>query len=546
MKGTTMSRYKDRLIISGVLVVILGMASLVVAALLITQSHGRQRLAELQTQQVTQLARSMNTRMTQTFTGFAGIVNAPPGYHATLRDPDDAARLAQLQALNPKATAGIVIVDAHSRVVNGTLLRDPTVVGKRIDRPGLAGVMAGKAAILPVAPGLTSAQPTIAIAYPIMTGDGPVLGAFVYEVGVSAASDFNQEVSSLGTKGGAEYVFVDSNGAVVASSNASLFGEKLDEPLLGRTASVRRGHGDIVIVGTVPAAEWRAVFRQSIAKFEGALTTPLRSALLLMALLAVITAGVSSVLLLRALTRARDEQARLRAINAAREEFISIVSHELRTPVVGVLGFLQTTLDHWETMDETARHRAVTRAWANAQRLHSLTRDVLDATSLESGQLHYSRQPLDLRNELSSATIAAQEVQPDRMVSLQTSNDPIWVNADPERLRQVLTNLLDNALKGSPVETPIAVEGEIRDGLAVITVRDHGPGLTKGDLARVFEKFVQGRGARVSGSGLGLYICRQIVDAHDGKVYAANDPDGGAIFTVELPLCSAPLEPVDS
>jgi len=539
-----MKRHRDKLVIAGVLAVILGMASLVVVALLNGQANGRQRLAELQTQQVNQLARSMDTRITQAFSAFAGFVNAPPGYHATLRDPADASRLAQLQALSPKATAGLVIVDTQSRVTNGTLLRDPTVLGKPLARNGLPGVLAGKPAVLPVATGLTSAEPTIAIAYPIRGASGQVVGAFLVESVVSTASDFNQEVSQLGTQAGAEYTFVDSNGAVVASSNPSLFGHRLDEPLLGTTAGLRRGHDSIVIVEPVKSAGWRAVFRQPIAQFDGPLTNPLHSALLLMAVLAVIAAGLSSVLLVRALSRAREEHARLRAINEAREEFISIVSHELRTPVVGVLGFLQTTLDHWETMGEPARHRAVTRAWANAQRLHSLTRDVLDATSLESGQLQYCRQPLDLRLELSTATIAAQELQPDRRVSLLASNDPIWVDADAERLRQVLTNLLDNALKGSPVETPIEVEGEIREGMAVITVRDRGPGLTESDLRRVFEKFVQGRGSRVSGSGLGLYICRQIVEAHNGRVYAANDPDGGAIFTVELPLCSAPLEPV--
>lgn len=539
-----MRRHRNRMIIAGVIAVILGMSSLVVVALLNGEANGRQRLAELQTQQVGQLARSMNTRIVQAFSAFAGIVNAPPGYRATMRDPADAARVAQLQALSPKATAGILIIDARSRLVNGSLLRDPTSLGKPVDRQGLAGVLAGKAMVLPVANGLTSAQPTIAIAYPIRTGTGPVRGAFVVEVEVSAASDFNQEISSLGASGEAEYAFVDSNGAVVASNSAALIGHPLDEPLLGTVAGLRRGHGSVVIMQPVVTAGWRAVFRQPTAKFEGSLTTPLHSALVLMAILAIVSAGVAAAILARALSRAREEQARLRAISEAREEFISIVSHELRTPVVGVLGFLQTTLDHWETMEDSARQRAVTRAWANAQRLHSLTRDVLDTTSLESGQLQYSRRPLDLRHELSTATIAAQEMQPERRVSLKTSNDPIWVDADADRLGQVLTNLLDNALKGSPVETPIAIEGEVRNGLAVITVRDHGPGLTEGDLRRVFEKFVQGRGSRVSGSGLGLFICRQIIEAHGGRVYAANDPDGGAVFTVELPLCAAPLEPV--
>src|SRR5205814_7614347 len=148
------------------------------------------------------------------------------------------------------------------------------------------------------------------------------------------------------------------------------------------------------------------------SEFEGGLTGPLRSALLLLAVAAVIGGGLLFFFLLRRLRAAREEQRRLAEINAVREEFMSIVSHELRTPVTGLLGFLQTTLDHWEAMSDTDRPNALARGVTNARRLHALTRDVLDTASIESGELSYVFEVIDLGTEVSSAATAAHALQP--------------------------------------------------------------------------------------------------------------------------------------
>jgi signal transduction histidine kinase len=107
----------------------------------------------------------------------------------------------------------------------------------------------------------------------------------------------------------------------------------------------------------------------------------------------------------------------------------------------------------------------------------------------------------------------------------------------------VLSNLLDNATKASPPEGPIVVDVDRKDTRVQVTVRDSGPGLSAEDLERAFDKFVRGRGSRTVGSGLGLYICRQIVEAHGGRITASNAAVGGAVFTIDLPTTHAPTVP---
>src|SRR5436853_3090928 len=227
-----MNRRKDLLAVAAAVAAVLAIGALVVAAVLDAQSAGRHRLGQVQTAQVQELSRSMDTRVKQAYDAFQGFVATP--YNATVRNGADKARLEQLQELNPKATTGYVLVNKNGTVVNGTLLRDPSIVGQKIDRPGLAAVLAGKPALLPVAPGVTSTLPTIALAYPLKTKSGALAGAFLTEVEVSPTSQFNQEVSTLGGSGHARFSFVDGNGVVVASNNTAAIGHPLKESLLGK------------------------------------------------------------------------------------------------------------------------------------------------------------------------------------------------------------------------------------------------------------------------------------------------------------------------
>ena len=533
-----MKRHKDFVVAALAVAVIAAIGGLVIAAVVDARDAGKKRLGQLQVAQVQQLARSMDTRVTQAYTAFQGLLTKP--YHATLLDKQDADRLRQLQELNPKATTGFVLVNDKGVVVNGTLLHDPKLVGTTLTRPGLSGVLGGHPAFLPVAPGLTTALPTIALAYPLKTRDGTPNGAFIAEVEVSPTSQFNQEVAQLAGTHHVQFSFVDAAGVVVASNRASTIGHRIDEPLLTRGAGLHRGGGEVVVTEPVPAAGWRAVFRQPTRDFEGSLTSPLRSALVYVALLTIVIAGLVAVVLVRRLARAREEQRRLNQIGAEREEFISIVSHELRTPVAGLLGFLQTTLDHWEDLDDAGRRRAVSRAWANAARLYSLSRDVLDSNSLDSGRLTYHREPFDLDPLLRSTVTAMQEINPNKQIELVDDDETtLVVDGDAERLQQVLTNLLDNAIKATPPDGSILVTATRDGGHVRLSVLDSGPGLSEEDLTRAFDKFVRGRGDRTVGTGLGLYISQQIVLAHGGTITASNAPDDGAVFVVDLPVARA-------
>src|SRR5262249_20771859 len=155
---------------SGAVLAVIAVGGLVIAAVLSAQGAGRTRLGQLQVAQVSQLARSMDTRIEQALTGLGGLLTPP--YHATVRDPQAKQRLDQLQALNPKATTGYYITDKTGMITNGTLLRDPSTIGTVANREGIAGVLAGTSALLPVGQSLTTALPTLAIAYPLKTAGG--------------------------------------------------------------------------------------------------------------------------------------------------------------------------------------------------------------------------------------------------------------------------------------------------------------------------------------------------------------------------------------
>ena len=532
---------RDRLVLGAAALLVVLTAGLVMFTVVKAERDGTEALERLQQAQVQQLARSMNTRVQTTFTQAGGLLDSLQ-LTGEVRSRTDKAQIDGLAKLIAKdARTGFYIVDRSGRLANGLLLRDPGGIGSPVVRPGLTEMLqSGKAAVLDVAPGITTALPTIAYAFPI-TRDGAVVGGLVSELDVSAESNFNAEVAQLKTGRTGDFTFIDTAGVVVASSDLGLLGKPLTDPLVSQKRGFHRGDGRIAVVEPVPAASWRGVFRQSAEEFDGALTGPLRSALLLIVVAGALGAGVGVVFLARRLRAAREEQRRLQEMSEVREEFISIVSHEVRTPVAGLLGFLQTTLDHWDGMDDDQRQRSISRALSSARRLHSLTRDVLDTSSMESGALAYTFAVKDARDEVSSAVIAAQDLHAERTIRLELPDDAAWVRCDAERLQQVLTNLLDNALKSAPA-SPIDVRVDLAAGEARVSVSDQGPGMSEAELSRVFDKFVRGRTSTPAGTGLGLYISKQIVDAHGGRIEATSAEGHGATVSFTLPLVPAPVE----
>jgi signal transduction histidine kinase len=445
-----------------------------------------------------------------------------------------------------------VLVNSEGTIVNGVLL-ERAKVGDRLMRPDLDRVLGAnpRPAVLPVASGVTTAVPTTAIAYPLKNAAGQPSGAYVSETDVSADSAFSAILRELRSGRTGEFIFVDDRGTIAGSSDPNLQAVSVTKlGLLPREKpGFRHEGGHVVAVADLPTIGWTAVFRQTTSEFEGGLTGPLRSALLLLAVAAVLGGGLAFFLLLRRLRAAREEQRRLAEINAVREEFMSIVSHELRTPVTGLLGFLQTTLDHWDSMSDDDRRNALSRASTNARRLHALTRDVLDTASIEAGELSYVFEVVDVNAEVAAAATAAQDLQPTRPISVATPDEQAWVRADPERIQQVLTNFLDNAAKNSSPESPIAVAVTVNRGEVEVAVTDRGAGIAAEELSRVFDKFVRGRATDTRGTGLGLYICKRIITAHGGRIWATSEQGGTtmrfALAAVAGPgLPSAPAESV--
>ena len=535
-------RTRDRWIAVGAAVLVLALAGLIVATVLEAQHNGRKALERLQLSQVQQLSGELDSAVKQAFAGNTAV-NAPPPWNLTPNDPTDAHRLQLLQP--PNARAGSVLIDRNGIITNGVLL-EGAKVGDRLQRPEIERVLGPNPhpAVLPVAPGVTTTVPTTAFAFPLKNAAGQPIGAYIAETDVSPDSDFSAILKELRSGNTGQYIFVDDRGLIAGASDPALNGTSVKA--LGLTANENPGFrhqgSHIIAVGNLPTIGWTAVFRQTASEFEGGLTGPLRSALLLLAVAAVLGGGLLFFFLLRRLRAAREEQRRLAEINAVREEFMSIVSHELRTPVTGLLGFLQTTLDHWDVMSDDDRRAALNRASTNARRLHALTRDVLDTASIESGELSYVFEIVDVNAEVASAATAAQDLQPNRPISVDTPDQHAWVRADPERVQQVLTNLLDNAVKNSAPETPIDIAARTVGREVQVAVTDRGAGIPNDELARVFDKFVRGRATDTRGTGLGLYICRRIIDAHGGRIWAESEP-GGTKLTFSLPLVPAPTEP---
>jgi len=232
---------------------------------------------------------------------------------------------------------------------------------------------------------------------------------------------------------------------------------------------------------------------------------------------------------------------RLEDAFSAREEsqerlrrFIADASHELRTPLVSIRGYAELyRMGAATNPDDVAK--AMRRIEDEAARMGVLVEDLLTLARLD--EVRDARHgPVDLAALARDAVDDARVTAPDREITLDAQ--PARVNGDADQLRQVLGNLLRNALVHTPAGTPIEVSVGGTNGSVELAVRDHGRGLPNGDPNALFERFWRAEGGRErgkGGAGLGLAIVAEIVDAHGGAVSAANAPDGGAEFEVRLP-----------
>jgi len=229
-----------------------------------------------------------------------------------------------------------------------------------------------------------------------------------------------------------------------------------------------------------------------------------------------------------------------RHLAAMKDEFVSTVSHELRTPLTSIRGALGLATSGALGEAPAPMRELLDIATRNSERLVRLVNDILDVARIESGRLRYDMQPVDLLDLVRDAIDGNRGYAEKHATSywLRTTVKAAPVHGDADRLRQVLDNLLSNAAKFTTPGTPIAVRVQLDAETVQVEVQDQGPGIPADFHARVFERFAQADGSTtraLGGSGLGLYICRAIAQAHDGAIDFESQPGEGATFRLTLP-----------
>ncbi len=221
-----------------------------------------------------------------------------------------------------------------------------------------------------------------------------------------------------------------------------------------------------------------------------------------------------------------------------KSEFISSVSHELRTPLTAINGWGETLLEAGLTDDPEQLRRGLRVIVNESRRLSNMVEELLDFSKMEDGRFTLQVEEVDLQAELEDAIFTYQELFRQDGIALEYHpGDAIlpMLSGDPERLKQVFCNVLDNAAKhggaGRRIDVSIALEGAAQ----VVRVRDYGPGVPEAELPFIKQKFYKGT-SKARGSGIGLAVCDEIVRLHRGEFFIGNADGGGAVVTIKLPV----------
>lgn len=223
-----------------------------------------------------------------------------------------------------------------------------------------------------------------------------------------------------------------------------------------------------------------------------------------------------------------------------RSAVLSSVSHDLRAPLAVIASASSTLVEHGDLLGEASRTEMSRIINDEARRLNELLKSLLDVTRLQSGGLRVSREWESLEEVVGSALRRVDERTKGRHLRASVPSDLPLLQLDAILIEQVLLNLIDNAFKHSLSEQAVEVEAAVRGGEAVLAVIDHGKGIAGDELTKIFDKFYRSEGSTGGGLGLGLTIARGIVEAHGGRIWAAQTPGGGLTICLTLPLSAAP------
>ncbi len=232
----------------------------------------------------------------------------------------------------------------------------------------------------------------------------------------------------------------------------------------------------------------------------------------------------------------------LKDTDQLKDRFLSIASHELKTPITSIRGQAQLALrrlakQKMKTQELNEMHSTLEKINEQTTRLTTLVDELLDVSSIRSGKIQLHKRECELV-DLCRGIVEDQHLLTGRSISLETDT-PILVVADCERIAQVVVNLVSNAVKYSPEHSPVEVRISKHEAMAHIEVQDHGKGIRKEQQEHIFDTFYRTPDAQASskfGLGLGLSICKDIVERHGGRIWCESAPGKGSTFLVDLPL----------
>ena len=232
-----------------------------------------------------------------------------------------------------------------------------------------------------------------------------------------------------------------------------------------------------------------------------------------------------------------DMSLKIKQSEKTQSEFISSVSHELRTPLTAITGWAET-IQSGELHEPADVNKGMEIIVSEARRLTNMVEELLEFSRIEDGRFTLSVEPLDLKAELEDAVYTYKEFFRKEGIILEYAEceeEMLPISGDPERLRQVFCNLLDNAAKHGGAGKRIDVTIRQVDQTAIINIRDYGPGVPEAELPFIKNKFYKGS-SKARGSGIGLAVCEEIVSRHEGTLDIGNAEGGGCLVTIGIPI----------
>lgn len=252
------------------------------------------------------------------------------------------------------------------------------------------------------------------------------------------------------------------------------------------------------------------------------------------------------VSIIRDITEQKKSESLIRENIRLKNDFISTVSHELRTPLFSILGFTSTIMRDYEELDRDTMMEFLKIIHDESSRLSALIEDVLMISKIDSGRVSYKKSRIDPSSTLAEVcrNLKKRAEEKEIVLKLELNATSAEIYADPDALKQAAINLIGNALKFTPPGGRVSVLLSQNEEALSICVEDSGPGIPEADLEKIFEKFyrVNRPGEEIEGTGLGLHIVKEIIEAHQGTVTVTSRLQEGTTFTVRLPLIKTKTE----